>query len=209
MSALLAHSDATIREAAQQALQQASQAASTSSAPYSAETCGAASTPWPASTPAADVMVPQTQSSPVLSAALMGEPTLEFHSDELVAIATGDVTDEWQPILAQFQSMNKAFLLGRVTVMTNSSGTKVMVMSFNLVNDGSAPWPSQTTLRIASGSPFGSEHVDVGEVAVGSNSAITLKLEVPSGVEASRSAWALESNGEPFGPMLIVEVFGS
>jgi len=211
LSSLLAHPDAKIRDAAQQALQQAASAAANSNPNPSAEDTV---TPYtaPAHEPIPYVMSAVPSDSPlVVSAILNGEPAVEVHSDaiSLAPLETRDVTAEWTPILSQFNSMKQAVLLGRVFLDGGANHPSVMAVHFTLGNDGTASWPANTTLRIAAGHSLGCDQVDAGEVPVGSVLEVTLKLDLPNGLDANRSAWALESNGEPFGPMLILEVFRS
>jgi len=207
MSSLLAHPDAKIREAAQQALQQAVNARAAHSS--SEETVPPYTAPATVPTPYVESTMPTN--SPVLSAVLNSEPAVEIHSDaiSLMPLETRDITDEWQPILSQFNGMKQAFLLARVFLDSGASHPSVMAVHFALGNDGSVSWPANTTLRIAAGNPLGCELVNAGEVPTGSVLEVTLKLDLPSGIDANRSAWALESNGEPFGPMLILEVLRS
>lgn len=208
LSSLLAHPDAKIREAAQQALQQAASAAANASTRPTTEDVGQPYTaPATAPAPYVESAVPSDPPREV-SAVLNGEPAMEVHSGaiSLAPLESRDITDEWRPILSQFASMKQAFLLGRVFVDAASSQPGVMTIHFSLGNDGTVSWPANTTLRIAAGNPLGCEQVAAGEVPVGSVLEVTLKLDLPDGIDTNRSAWALESNGEPFGPMLILEV---
>jgi len=211
LSSLLAHPDIKVRDAAQQALRQAASAATTPNPnPNSQETVASYSAL--ATEPVPYVMSALASDTPLrVSAILNGEPAAEIHSDaiSLSSLETRDVTPEWQPILSQFNSMKQAFLLGRVFLDSGATHPSVMAVHFVLQNDGNACWPANTTLCIAAGNPLGCEKVDAGEVPIGSVLEVTLKLELPSGLEATRSAWSLESNGEPFGPLLILEVFRS
>ena len=102
--------------------------------------------------------------------------------------------------------MKQAFLLGRVFLNRNASDVSVMAVHLVLGNSGNTAWPAGTALRIAAGNPLGCEQVAAGEVPVGAVLEVTLKLDLPCDMEANRSAWALECNGEPFGPMIILEV---
>jgi len=206
LSSLLAHPDAKIREAAQQALQQA--VAARSSTPPTPEDAGQTYTaPVPIPAPYVESAMP-SEGPGKLSAVLGGEPAIELHSGAiaLAPLESRDITDEWRPILSQFNLMKQAFLLGRVFVDSGASHPGVMIVHLGLVNDGTTSWPANTTLRIAAGNSLGCEQVAAGEVPVGSVLEVTLKLDLPSDIDANRSAWALESNGEPFGPMLILEV---
>jgi len=208
MASLLAHPDAKIREAAQQALQQAADAAATANTQPSPEDLSPPYTA-PVTTPAPYVESAMPLECPKqLSAVLHGEPSLELLSDSiaLAPLETRDITHEWGPILSQFSSMKQAFLLGRVFLDRSASHPCVMAVHLVLGNDGNAAWPADTTLRIAAGNPLGCEEVTAGEVPVGSVLDVTLKLDLPIDLEANRSAWALECNGEPFGPMIILEV---
>jgi len=206
LSSLLAHPDAKIREAAQQALQQAV-AANSSTSPTTDEAGQPYTAPVPTPVPYVESAMP-SEGPGKLSAVLGGEPAIELHSGaiSLAPLESRDITDEWRPVLSQFNLMNQAFLLGRVFVDSGASDPGVMIVHLGLANDGTTPWPANTALRIAAGNPLGCEQVAAGEVPVGSVLEVTLKLDLPSGIDANRSAWALESNGEPFGPMLILEV---
>merc|ERR1712070_950848 len=198
-----------IREAAQQALQQA--VASNSSTQPTPEDAGQPYTA-PVTTPAPYVESAMPSDGPTkLSAVLSGEPAIELHSGTiaLAPLESRDITDEWRPVLSQFNLMKQAFLLGRVFLDGDASHPGVMTVHLGLGNDGTTSWPADTSLRIAAGNPLGCEQVAAGEVPVGSVLEVTLKLDLPSGMDANRSAWALETNGEPFGPMLILEVLRS
>jgi hypothetical protein len=211
LSSLLAHPDAKIREAAQQALQQAVSAAATAATQPAPEDVGQPYTaPVTAPVPYVESAVASGRPSEV-SAVLSCEPAIEIHSGAiaLAPLETRDITNEWRPVLSQFNSMKQAFLLGRVFLDAGASHPCVMTINFGLGNDGTVSWPANTTLRIAAGNPLGCEQVVAGEVPVGSVLEVTLKLDLPNGIDANRSAWALESNGEPFGPMLILEVLRS
>merc|ERR1712070_401486 len=211
LSSLLAHPDAKIREAAQQALQQAVSATATAAAqPATEEVSQPYPAPATAPAPYVESAMPSARTCE-LSAVLSGEPAVEIHSGAiaLAPLETRDITDEWRPVLSQFGSMKQAFLLGRVFLDADASHPGVMTIHFGIGNDGTTSWPANTTLRIAAGNPLGCEQVSAGEVPVGSVLEVTLKLDLPSGMDANRSAWALETNGEPFGPMLILEVLRS
>lgn len=211
LSSLLAHPDEKIREAAQQALQQAASASANASTQPTTDDVGQPYTaPVTAPAPYIESAVPSDPPREV-SAVLSSEPAVEIHSGaiSLAPLESRDITDEWQPLLSQFASMKQAFLLGRVFMDAAASQPGVVTIHFGLGNDGTVSWPANTSLRIAAGNPLGCEQVEAGEVPVGSVLEVTLKLDLPVGIDANRSAWALESNGEPFGPMLILEVLRS
>lgn len=216
MSALMSHPDPKIREAAKAAMEEAE--GGTTAASCAVPTSLDATTTYQAQ--GADVSTPMPEDcahdssvvaslvvSPKLSAALYGDPVLELHSAalELNTTAATDVTHEWNAVLSQFPSMTQAVLLGRVVRKVGGSQA-VMLARVSIANDGTVPWPAATNLRIAAGDALGCEVIPAGEVPSGGVLEAVLKLDIPEGPGANRSAWALESQGEPFGPMLILEI---
>lgn len=195
ISMLMSHPDAKIREAANMAMRQAEESMSSADVPTQKS-----SMPDPK---------PETSSGATasLSASLMGIPSVEVHSSAIqvdVSVA-GDVSSAWMPILSQFPLLTTAVLLGHVAC-DSSSGPAEMLVHLSLVNDSCVPWPAETNLRIAAGDPFGCEVITVGEIPSGDVFQTVMKLNIPHAGGPSRSAWALESHGEPFGPMLILEL---
>lgn len=136
-------------------------------------------------------------------ASFVGEVAVE----EVLAVnfnssSAGDVTSQWASLLAQFPLMSRAYHFGCVS--KNSEDAHI-TLRFCLLNNGSAPWPSNTAFRIAAGDPCGSESIHVGEVAAGDVTEIKLQLSLSS-TQSPRSSWALEIDGQPFGPLLTLDL---
>jgi hypothetical protein len=200
ISTLMSHPDPKIRDAVQAAMESAKSAPAAEDPqlePY--HTQDSHGVPMPKDSAAADIVTTHK-----LSAALVGDPAIELSSGAIRAEPhAGNVSDAWAPVLSQFASLTSAHLLGRLVRETADDCTVTVRLA--ITNDGDSVWPADTHLRIAAGDALGSECVPVGDLPVGEVFYTTLMLNVSRGVGASRSAWALESRGEPFGPMLILE----
>jgi hypothetical protein len=144
------------------------------------------------------------------SAAVLDVPVVEVSSASLVFASNlaGDVTAEWAPLLSQFPMMSQAYRFGRFSWTRASSDEHFAVVKVcaRLINNGQQAWPESTTLRIAAGNPYGLEELLVGAVPPGQAAELEMNLAVPSKMEETRSAWSLENHGQPFGPLMILEV---
>lgn len=127
----------------------------------------------------------------------------------------GDITCHWQEALACTPSVSSAFCLGRVAVLPvgerNLWERVALVLGRVVVrNAGLAPWPANTTLRIVAGEAFGFEALTVGALPAGHMAELVLDLALPAHAKpgaGGRSAWVLEDgHGNPFGPLLVLEV---
>lgn len=136
-------------------------------------------------------------------AAFVGEASAEqVLSVSFDSTSAGDVTVQWSSLLEQFPLMSQAYHLGCIS--KNSEDARI-TLRLCLLNTGTAPWPSNTTFRIAAGDPCGSESIPVGEVAAGDVTEINLQLRF-SIFQSPRSSWALEIDGQPFGPLLMLDL---
>merc|ERR1719384_1851110 len=94
---------------------------------------------------------------------------------------------------------------------TPADGVALAQSHVFVANVGSVTWPEGTTLRLVSGADFSLVELPIGQpVEPGSHAELTLQFRLPlqgeSAGEAVRSAWVLEAWGEPFGPLLLLEV---
>jgi len=144
-----------------------------------------------------EAAVTEPQASFVGEAAVGDVLSVNFDS----AVA-GDVTHEWVSLLQQFPLMNQAYNLG---CLSRKSEDARISLCFCLLNAGSESWPSSTTFRIVAGDPCGSDTIHVGEVAAGDIAEIKLQLRL-SAVQSPRSCWALEVDGQPFGPLVMLDL---
>merc|ERR1712161_134766 len=99
--------------------------------------------------------------------------------------------------------VNQAYSLGHISWRQSVPGAEFSVATIHvrLVNNGQQTWPEATALRIAAGNAFGLHEIMVGGVAQGQVVELALPLVLPSTLELGRSTWALEVNGQPFGPL--------
>ncbi|CAE8589512.1 unnamed protein product [Polarella glacialis] len=78
-------------------------------------------------------------------------------------------------------------------------------------NDGQEAWPEETALHLVLGESFGFGMLHIGALLPGHAAEIHLDLGLTAGPSAQcggrRSAWVLaDQHGEPFGPLLVLEV---
>mmetsp|Transcript_51470 Transcript_51470/g.130904 ORF Transcript_51470/g.130904 Transcript_51470/m.130904 type:complete len:589 (-) Transcript_51470:142-1908(-) len=152
----------------------------------------------------------------LMSAVVLSESHLELHHTALSEDASfpRDATADLGSVLDPFPGVHTAYRLGRLVARRTGSAEEhgVAIAQVFLGNDGLDMWPSSTMLRLISGSDLGLIELSVGEVQSGAHVELTLQFKVPlaSDVEDAedsvRSAWVLEASGEPFGPLLLVEV---
>lgn len=157
--------------------------------------------------------LPTEATAQILAAAM-----LQFNSPllEVDQKFRGDVTHQWIEALVGFPRVNGAFCLGRVTVSLAhtdrarcdpflGAGARVAIM-----NTGPEAWAAGTALRIVAGDAYGFDAMHIGSVEAGCGADITLDLALPllpTGFVGQRSAWVLvDDKGDPFGPLLVLEV---
>jgi len=151
-----------------------------------------------------------SEAKATISAKLIGDPSVEVSSGMLGFDQTsaGDITSVLAQQLSQFPLLNQAYQFGRISANKEGSDDQFAIVTIRarLVNDGQEAWPESTTLRVAAGNPFGLQEMHVGSVAPELVAELELNLVVPLNLEHSRSVWALEIQGQPFGPLMILEV---
>lgn len=217
LSKLLNHPDKAVRVAANEALAQAS---------FEAHQ-GTSLDEEPAEEPAETVSEVVTIESEVdeenqidLEAPKAPEPLsaqvisadLQLGNDAMVeqSEARGDVSPEFEALLGdgEYHLVTQAFRLGRI-FMSGGSGGKAFAKAY-VRNDGSVQWPGNALLRSCSGPSHGFCELALNyAVPVGDTVELVLDLEVEAqeGGAAARSAWVMcNGEGEPFGPLLILEV---
>lgn len=127
----------------------------------------------------------------------------------------GDITDSWAKALEGFPAVPSIFCLGRLAVSpsdttSGSLATVPVTARCAVFNHGPCTWPEATALRIVAGDPLGLDHLPCGGLPPKCGAELVLDLAVPTagpGGSGGRSAWVLtDGNGEPFGPILVVEV---
>eukprot|EP00440_Ansanella_granifera_P064714 gb/GFBE01070165.1/.p1 GENE.gb/GFBE01070165.1/~~gb/GFBE01070165.1/.p1 ORF type:complete len:845 (+),score=232.11 gb/GFBE01070165.1/:1-2535(+) len=122
--------------------------------------------------------------------------------------ARGDVTEQFAELLGQYPHVNQAFRLGRLAVHHAKADAKALVKAV-VTNDGAESWPEAATLRLVAGPELGFPELLLGAVPSGETVEMQLDLTLGSSHagDAHLSAWALvDGRGEPFGPLLMVEV---
>lgn len=162
--------------------------------------------------------VPTIEVSP--SAAILRSSPFELGHPLLAQCSEhgGDITSSWAKALEGFPTVSSIFSLGRLSVSPTcmvraANGAPValpMVARAVVFNNGLCTWPEATELRIVAGDPFGLHSLPCGNLPPGCGAELVLDLAVPAAAApgtGSRSAWVLtDGNGEPFGPVLVVEV---
>merc|ERR1712137_213345 len=128
----------------------------------------------------------------------------------------GDVTACWEEVLKGFPSVNGVYCLGHLVVPPRAPGLLSSchlpaVLHAIVYNDGDSAWPEGTALRIVAGKSYGFDCMHIGMLPPGYAADLNIDVRVQSesltkggGV---RSAWVLTDNeGQPFGPLLALEV---
>lgn len=123
----------------------------------------------------------------------------------------GDITKHWAAALEGFPRVTSAFCLGRILVLRGDCNSGATAVAHAVViNNGSAAWPTGTALRIVAGDAYGFGAMHVGPLAPGQGADLVLDVVLPADAEpgcGKRSAWVLTDDyGEPFGPLLALEV---
>jgi len=128
----------------------------------------------------------------------------------------GDVTSSWAQALEGFPAVPSIFCLGRIEVSPAAAGCRPSSATLSVVarvavfNDSPCTWPEETALRIVAGDCLGLPELHCGGLPPGCGAELVLDLEVPAEATrgmGGRSCWVLaDADGEPFGPVLVVEV---
>lgn len=128
----------------------------------------------------------------------------------------GDITDSWAKALQGFPTVPSIFCLGRLAVSlaaedAETPSTISVVARAAVFNNGTCTWPDSAALRIVAGDSFGLHSLPCGGLPPGCGAELVLDLAVPATAAdrgmGGRSAWVLiDGDGEPFGPVLVVEV---
>mmetsp|Transcript_84449 Transcript_84449/g.262187 ORF Transcript_84449/g.262187 Transcript_84449/m.262187 type:complete len:277 (-) Transcript_84449:171-1001(-) len=147
------------------------------------------------------------------AAALLATAPLHLGSN-LLAECEGfrrDATKQWAAALEGFPRMAGAFCLGRLLVLPGQCPGGVQAVARAVViNNGRAAWPAATAVRIVAGDAYGFGAMHVGALEPGQGADLALDLVLPTDAEpcsGKRSAWVLtDDHGEPFGPLLVLEV---
>lgn len=82
-------------------------------------------------------------------------------------------------------------------------------MSAFLTNNGTEPWPETTALQIVSGPSLEFPHVPLGSLSPGETEQLVMDLTIGPGDagDAALSAWAMvDAQGQPFGPLMLLEI---
>lgn len=127
-----------------------------------------------------------------------------------------DVTECWFEALKGFPRVTNAFCLGRIMVQSATRTQCINLsasMRFAVRNDGLATWPAATALHIVAGNAYGCDVLEIGQIEKGHGADMLLGLNLHAdggSIEkgsGKRSAWVLvDSGGEPFGPLIVLEV---
>jgi len=145
------------------------------------------------------------------SAVVLGNASVELHHASVFADETAprDATADLNLSLDSFPGVDLAFRLARLAVARVPDGGEAPVtVDLYVGNDGATAWPDSTSLRLISGPDLGLNELPVGAVAAGNHVELTLHFRIPldSDEPSVRSAWVLEAAGDPFGPLLLLEV---
>lgn len=148
-----------------------------------------------------------------LSASVYGHPVLQMLHPALAqdVAAPVDASAELGGALAFFPLVKSAIRLGRVVLNGDNIGRSraVLTCTVTILNDGLVSWPAETLLRLVMGPDLGLSILDLGQVMhPGAPAELSMQFEIPyenKGQGMMRSGWILESRGEPFGPLLLLE----
>jgi len=143
------------------------------------------------------------KSAKVLSAAMsFGNSEDVFDFPE----ARVDVSAEFAGLTEQYPNVNQAFRMGRIAILHDEARALAQVV---VANDGALPWPELSVLRSVAGPAYNFPELQLGAVPVGDAVEFNMDLSFGSGQpgEAVMSGWAMvDEHGEPFGPLLLLEV---
>lgn len=148
------------------------------------------------------------------SAAVLADAALDLrHASMGAEAAPGDVGGDLGAILSWFPTIQDAYSLGHLRVQRERLGDDTAEATCRLVigNDGDDMWPASTKLQLVSGIDWGLVELHVGEVRPGLHVELSLELRVAFSDEAGQSdhhssAWVLEADRQPFGPLLLLDV---
>lgn len=130
----------------------------------------------------------------------------------------GDVSAELSYMLQSIQhehpTVSRAIRLGQIFVLREATrpADRLLAQSFaHIFNDGLEPWPADVALRLVLGPGWGATGMAVGQaVPVGLHIEMLLDLDLSDSVVMEstfhRSAWILEAEGRPFGPLFVLDV---
>mmetsp|Transcript_55421 Transcript_55421/g.164759 ORF Transcript_55421/g.164759 Transcript_55421/m.164759 type:complete len:279 (-) Transcript_55421:112-948(-) len=147
------------------------------------------------------------------AAALLAGAPLHLGSNLLAECEgfRGDITKQWAAAFEGFPCVVGAFCLGRLLVLPGRRpGGAPAVARAVVINNGCTAWPAATALRIVAGDAYGFGAMHVGSLLPGEGADLALDLVLPTDGQSGsgrRSAWVLTDDcGEPFGPLLVLEV---
>jgi hypothetical protein len=221
LTRLLEHPDEVVRAAARQAVSEAisAQDVSESSAEETELPCDE-ETEFPSDADtvpdaSAEESVKQAESETVLepvNSAKVLQASMAFVRNEQAVFdiveARRDVTGDYSGLIAQYANVDQAYCLGRLAILHGESDvsalTKVIV-----TNNGSLPWPETSSLRAIAGPVYDFPDLPLGAVAAGDAVELVLDLNFGPGHagEGKVSGWAMiDEKGQPFGPLLLLEV---
>jgi hypothetical protein len=159
----------------------------------------------------ADIEVPEepeNTSAKVINAALdIGNGAMVEQPEAREDVSA---SSEFQALLGngEYHLVTQAFRMGRIFVCGGAGGQAVAKAYVR--NDGSVSWPEHCVLRSCSGPAHGfcelslDYAVPVGETV---ELVMDLMVEANEAGTAARSAWVMcNEKGEPFGPLLLLEV---
>lgn len=165
--------------------------------------------------PLLSVLEPPAVRAPSLCAQLLNAAPLELYGMKGVSLSpecARDVTVQWAAALAAFPLVTSAACLGRVAFAAGACTPAFALARAAVANGGATAWPEATTLRLVAGDGHGFTELAVGALPPGSGAELVLDLSLGAAPpershQGTRSAWVLEDgNGEPFGPLLVLEV---
>lgn len=227
LSSLLQHSNGAVRSAAIQAISAALAAQDTpasdteDTAPTSdqaPESDGEVSAPtssdgdWEkpnedAVSQSSEEVTGRPKSAKALSGTMaFGEAAREAVFD--LAEARGDVTEEMADFISQYQNVDQAYRLGRLAIFQNEENASA-IAKVVITNDGALPWPEASAIRSVAGPAYGFPEMELGAVPVGETVEFALDFSFGAGQggDGALSAWAMiDEDGQPFGPLLLLEV---
>lgn len=125
-----------------------------------------------------------------------------------VVEARGDVSKELAEFISQYPQVNQAFCLGSLAIVPGHANTSALAKVV-VTNDGDCPWPEICAIRVVAGPAFNFPELQLGAVPAGET--VELVMDFTFGDEDlgdyQRSVWAMvDENGQPFGPLMFLEV---
>lgn len=212
LQCLLDHPDEKVRAAVREAVSAAVQAQEAPQIAGALECPSADSGPQDVPEGAAQDMLEPPESLPaVLSARVLGadvETTAAAHAIIQLPDTLGDVTEQFTGLLAQYPKVGQAFRLGQLHIMHEEPGACAIAKAI-ITNNGAIPWPETAALQCVAGPAYAFPGLSLGAVPAGETVELVLDFNFGPGQagEAALSAWAMiDEYGEPFGPVLLLEV---